>query len=147
MLALIPLAGEVFWAPMALAMMGGLVAATILTLTFLPALYALAFKIPLPGRSEAAPAVEERCPGAGKHRLAAAAQREALGATSMRYCLGNAGSSAATSGAVPQGRSWIGLAAREREREALSDQKRWKLSLPSAAVVVSARSGHQRSRP
>jgi multidrug efflux pump subunit AcrB len=44
-LALIPLAGEVFWAPMALAMMGGLVAATILTLTFLPALYALAFGI------------------------------------------------------------------------------------------------------
>ena len=47
-LALIPLAAEVFWAPMALAMMGGLIAATILTLTFLPALYALAFKVPLP---------------------------------------------------------------------------------------------------
>ena len=72
-LALIPLAGEVFWAPMALAMMGGLIAATILTLTFLPALYALAFKIPLPGRSEAAPAVAEPSPGAAKHRLAAAA--------------------------------------------------------------------------
>jgi multidrug efflux pump subunit AcrB len=45
-LAMIPLAQEVFWAPMAIAMMGGLVAATILTLTFLPALYALAFKAP-----------------------------------------------------------------------------------------------------
>jgi multidrug efflux pump subunit AcrB len=45
-LAMIPLAGEVFWAPMAIAMMGGLVAATILTLTFLPALYALAFRVP-----------------------------------------------------------------------------------------------------
>jgi multidrug efflux pump subunit AcrB len=44
-LALIPLAGEVFWAPMAIAMMGGLIAATILTLTFLPALYALAFRV------------------------------------------------------------------------------------------------------
>jgi len=44
-LAMIPLAQEVFWAPMALAMMGGLVAATILTLTFLPALYALAFRV------------------------------------------------------------------------------------------------------
>jgi multidrug efflux pump subunit AcrB len=44
-LGLIPLVGEVFWAPMALAMMGGLIAATILTLTFLPALYALAFKV------------------------------------------------------------------------------------------------------
>ena len=45
MLALIPLVREVFWAPMALAMMGGLIAATILTLTFLPALYALAFRV------------------------------------------------------------------------------------------------------
>jgi multidrug efflux pump subunit AcrB len=45
-LALIPLVHEVFWAPMALAMMGGLIAATILTLTFLPALYALSFRIP-----------------------------------------------------------------------------------------------------
>jgi hypothetical protein len=33
-LALIPLVREVFWTPMALAMMGGLIAATILTLTF-----------------------------------------------------------------------------------------------------------------
>jgi multidrug efflux pump subunit AcrB len=49
-LALIPLAREVFWAPMALAMMGGLIAATILTLTFLPALYALAFSISAPAR-------------------------------------------------------------------------------------------------
>ncbi len=31
---------------MALAIMGGLIAATILTMTFLPALYALAFGIP-----------------------------------------------------------------------------------------------------
>jgi multidrug efflux pump subunit AcrB len=49
-LALIPLIREVFWAPMALAMMGGLIAATILTLTFLPALYALAFRVPVPTR-------------------------------------------------------------------------------------------------
>jgi multidrug efflux pump subunit AcrB len=46
-LAMIPLAGEVFWAPMAIAMMGGLIAATILTLTFLPALYALTFRVPV----------------------------------------------------------------------------------------------------
>jgi multidrug efflux pump subunit AcrB len=52
-LALIPLAREVFWAPMALAMMGGLIAATILTLTFLPALYALAFRVPMPARVDA----------------------------------------------------------------------------------------------
>jgi multidrug efflux pump subunit AcrB len=53
-LALIPLAREIFWAPMALAMMGGLIAATLLTLTFLPALYALVFKVAVPGRRGAA---------------------------------------------------------------------------------------------
>ena len=51
-LALVPLAGEIFWAPMALAMMGGLIAATILTLTFLPALYALAFRVPVQARGD-----------------------------------------------------------------------------------------------
>lgn len=60
-LALIPLAREVFWAPMALAMMGGLIAATVLTLTFLPALYALAFRVALqPARSLDAPIVNFR---------------------------------------------------------------------------------------
>ena len=39
-LGLIPIAGEVFWGPMAYAMMGGLLIATVLTLIFLPALYA-----------------------------------------------------------------------------------------------------------
>ena len=34
-------------------MMGGLIAATILTLTFLPALYALAFRVTIPGRNGA----------------------------------------------------------------------------------------------
>jgi len=34
-------------------MMGGLIAATILTLTFLPALYALAFKVPLRAGADA----------------------------------------------------------------------------------------------
>jgi multidrug efflux pump len=37
---LIPIATEVFWGPMAVAMMGGLLVATVLTLIFLPALYA-----------------------------------------------------------------------------------------------------------
>jgi multidrug efflux pump subunit AcrB len=62
-LAMIPLAEEVFWAPMAIAMMGGLVAATILTLTFLPALYALAFRVPTPttaGRMEEAATLVDR---------------------------------------------------------------------------------------
>jgi hypothetical protein len=38
---------------MALAMMGGLIAATILTLTFLPALYAWAFRVAAPMRKGA----------------------------------------------------------------------------------------------
>jgi len=42
-LAFIPLSFNVFWGPMALAMIGGLAVATVLTLLFLPALYALAF--------------------------------------------------------------------------------------------------------
>jgi multidrug efflux pump len=62
-LAMIPLAQEVFWAPMALAMMGGLVAATILTLMFLPALYALAFRAP---RRAGAHVPEERTNDAGR---------------------------------------------------------------------------------
>jgi multidrug efflux pump len=59
-LALIPLVREVFWSPMALAMMGGLIAATILTLTFLPALYALAFKVAAPVRGNESAEVSEK---------------------------------------------------------------------------------------
>ena len=50
-LALIPLAGSLFWGPMAIAMMGGLIAATVLTLTFLPALYAMSFGLKETGPS------------------------------------------------------------------------------------------------
>jgi multidrug efflux pump len=39
-LAMVPLVRSVFWGPMAWAIMGGLLAATVLTLLFLPALYA-----------------------------------------------------------------------------------------------------------
>jgi multidrug efflux pump subunit AcrB len=59
-LALIPLLREDFWAPMALAMMGGLIAATILTLTFLPALYAVAFKVAAAGPSNAQGSADPR---------------------------------------------------------------------------------------
>jgi len=44
-LALIPIAREVFWGPMAYAMMGGIVVGTLLTLLFLPALYVAWFRI------------------------------------------------------------------------------------------------------
>ena len=44
-LALIPLTGSDFFGPMAVAMMGGILVATVLTLGFLPALYALWFRV------------------------------------------------------------------------------------------------------
>ena len=59
-LALIPIAREIFWGPMAFAMMGGIIVGTVLTLLFLPALYVAWFRIKAPARwpepaSEAAP--------------------------------------------------------------------------------------------
>ena len=47
-LAMIPLAKSVFFGPMAVAIMGGLIVATALTLLFLPALYAQWFKVERP---------------------------------------------------------------------------------------------------
>ena len=44
-LAMIPLTRSVFWGPMAISIMGGLVVATALTLVFVPALYATWFRI------------------------------------------------------------------------------------------------------
>lgn len=50
-LAMIPLTRSVFWGPMAIAIMGGLTVATLLTIFFVPALYAAWFKV---GRQTAA---------------------------------------------------------------------------------------------
>ncbi|MEQ1712867.1 MAG: efflux RND transporter permease subunit, partial [Hyphomicrobium sp.] len=47
-LGMIPIAPTVFWGPMAFAVMGGLVVATLLTLVFLPALYVTWFRIAPP---------------------------------------------------------------------------------------------------
>ena len=44
-LGMIPIAREVFWGPMAFAMIGGIIAATLLTLFFLPALYVTWYRI------------------------------------------------------------------------------------------------------
>jgi multidrug efflux pump subunit AcrB len=44
-LGMIPIAGTVFWGPMAVTVMGGLFVATLLTLVFLPALYVAVFRI------------------------------------------------------------------------------------------------------
>ena len=44
-LAMIPLISSTFWGPMAVAIMGGLLVATVLTLIYLPAAYAAWFKV------------------------------------------------------------------------------------------------------
>jgi multidrug efflux pump subunit AcrB len=54
-LAMIPLSRSVFWGPMAAAIMGGLIIATVLTLLFLPALYAAWFRVKRPEAQAAAP--------------------------------------------------------------------------------------------
>ena len=50
-LGMVPIAPTVFWGPMAYAIMGGLLVATLLTLLFLPALYVAWFRVkePVPG--------------------------------------------------------------------------------------------------
>ena len=44
-LAMVPLTRSVFWGPMAIAIMGGLTVATLLTIFFVPALYAAWFRV------------------------------------------------------------------------------------------------------
>ncbi|TWA69350.1 multidrug efflux pump subunit AcrB [Azospirillum baldaniorum] len=53
-LGMIPIAPEVFWGPMAYAIIGGLIVATLLTLLFLPALYVAWFRIREPAAEERA---------------------------------------------------------------------------------------------
>jgi multidrug efflux pump subunit AcrB len=51
-LGLIPIAPTVFWGPMAFAIMGGLLVATLLTLVFLPTVYVTWFGAREPAQSE-----------------------------------------------------------------------------------------------
>ncbi|MDQ2694265.1 MAG: efflux RND transporter permease subunit [Pseudomonadota bacterium] len=51
---MVPLVQSLFWAPMAVAVMGGLLVATLVTLLFLPALYAVWFRVRKPKREPAA---------------------------------------------------------------------------------------------
>ncbi|WP_425051507.1 efflux RND transporter permease subunit [Psychromarinibacter sp. S121] len=47
-LALIPISRQIFWGPMAFAMMGGIIAGTLITLLFVPALYCAVFNVKRP---------------------------------------------------------------------------------------------------
>jgi len=72
-LAMIPLTRSAFYGPMAVAIMGGLVVATVLTLLFLPALYAAWFRVPRAGAAEAPQEAPQAPPPApGKPARAAA---------------------------------------------------------------------------
>ena len=51
-LGLVPIAREIFWGPMAYAMIGGIIVGTALTLVFLPALYVAWFRIKQPDAAE-----------------------------------------------------------------------------------------------
>jgi multidrug efflux pump len=64
-LGMIPIASEVFWGPMAYAIIGGLFVATLLTLLFLPALYVAWFRIKEPSR-EPEPSLPAGVPAAAK---------------------------------------------------------------------------------
>jgi multidrug efflux pump subunit AcrB len=57
-LGMIPIAPTIFWGPMAYAIMGGLLAATVLTLLFLPALYVVWFRVKEPAARERGPEVQ-----------------------------------------------------------------------------------------
>lgn len=58
-LAMIPLSRSVFWGPMAVAIMGGLVVATVLTLLALPAMYAAWFRVKPADQEKSLPAGPE----------------------------------------------------------------------------------------
>ena len=63
-LAMIPLTRSIFWGPMAIAIMGGLLVATVLTLLFLPALYAAWFRVRRDEPALAAPSPADSRPSA-----------------------------------------------------------------------------------
>lgn len=56
-LGMIPIAPQIFWGPMAYAMIGGIVAATLLTLFFLPALYVTWYRVKAPPRGATSAAI------------------------------------------------------------------------------------------
>jgi len=63
-LAMIPLTRSVFWGPMAIAIMGGLTIATLLTIFFVPALYAAWFRVKRECAVDAPPAQAPEATGA-----------------------------------------------------------------------------------
>ncbi|PZO67295.1 MAG: ACR family transporter [Paracoccus denitrificans] len=65
-LALIPIARQVFWGPMAYAMMGGIIAGTLVTLVFVPALYCVVFGVKRPDPDAAPPPTDHPVTDTGR---------------------------------------------------------------------------------
>jgi multidrug efflux pump subunit AcrB len=97
-LALIPIAREVFWGPMAYAMMGGIIVGTMLTLLFLPALYVAWFQIREP-RADKAQA------RASRRSLSLTTTRQALAGLFHSLPLRSKYSSSSVATAMPTGPS------------------------------------------
>jgi multidrug efflux pump len=90
-LAMVPLTHSVFWGPMAWAIMGGLFVATLLTLVFLPALYATAYNAhPRSGFAAAPEATvgEPSTPGGAASGPAEPDPRRSLGWVARVFSLG-----------------------------------------------------------
>jgi hypothetical protein len=66
---MIPLAGSIFWGPMAITIMGGLLVATALTLLVVPALYALWFRVHSDETVDAPALNPRRCTPSAAHFL------------------------------------------------------------------------------
>jgi multidrug efflux pump subunit AcrB len=78
-LAMIPLSRSGFWGSMAVTIMGGLLVATVLTILFLPALYALAFRRSLDASGAEASSKQERKLGMWIRKTAARAAASVRG--------------------------------------------------------------------
>ena len=61
-LALIPISRQIFWGPMAYAMMGGIIAGTVITLFFAPALYLAVFRVKRDPQGEGADSADSITP-------------------------------------------------------------------------------------
>jgi multidrug efflux pump len=73
-LAMVPLARSDFFGPQAITILGGLIVATVLTILFVPALYAAWFRVQRPDATVSERAIPAgRSPSAGKRRLRALA--------------------------------------------------------------------------
>ena len=97
-LAMIPLTRSTFWGPMAWAIMGGLLVATLLTLLFLPALYASIYRAKRPGAAPDEPKAETPAKS-WKQRIAVAAA--AMGAATAANAIDLVGAYARATEADP----------------------------------------------